>query len=219
MLERFRAFWTRVFNPVVTLLLRLGVSPDAVTVVGTLGVVGGAVFFFPRGDLLVGVLVITVFVFSDLVDGAMARRSGRVSPFGAFLDSTLDRLGDAAIFGGLAMYYVGPGDSAVLAALSIYCLTMGSVTSYARARAESLGMQAKVGIAERADRLVAVLFMVGLGDLLNRVGLGERALWTIPVVLVALALASTVTVVQRILTVRDQAEARSHTVDPSGTAG
>ena len=65
--------------------------------------------FFPRGDLLVGVLVITAFVFSDIIDGTMARMSGRVSPFGAFLDSTLDRIGDAAIFGGLAMYYVGPG--------------------------------------------------------------------------------------------------------------
>ncbi len=216
MLDRFRAFWTHVFSPVVTVLLRLGVSPDAVTLVGTLGVVAGAVVFFPRGDLLVGVLVITAFVFSDLIDGAMARRSGRVSPFGAFLDSTLDRLGDAAIFGGLAMYYAGPGDSRVLAGLAIYCLTMGSVTSYARARAESLGMQAKVGVAERADRLVAILVMTGLADLLNRVGVGERALWLIPVTLAVLALASTVTVVQRILTVRDQANALP---DASGTTG
>src|SRR3954454_1776135 len=111
MLERFRAFWTALFSPVVRVLLHWGVSPDAVTVVGTLGVVAGAVIFFPRGDLLVGVLVITAFVFSDMIDGAMARMSGRVSPFGAFLDSTLDRIGDAAIFGGLAMYYVGPGDN------------------------------------------------------------------------------------------------------------
>src|SRR3712207_8792447 len=107
MLERFRATWTALFAPVVRLLLRLGVSPDAVTVVGTLGVVTGALVFFPRGQLLAGVLFITAFVFSDMIDGAMARQSGRVSPFGAFLDSTLDRLGDAAIFGGLAMYYVG----------------------------------------------------------------------------------------------------------------
>jgi CDP-diacylglycerol--glycerol-3-phosphate 3-phosphatidyltransferase/CDP-diacylglycerol--inositol 3-phosphatidyltransferase len=205
MLERFRAFWTAVFSPVVDLLLRWGVSPDAVTLVGTLGVSAGALVFFPRGDLLVGVLVITAFVFSDMIDGAMARKSGRVSPFGAFLDSTLDRLGDAAIFAGLAMYYVGPGDSEPLVALSVYCLVMGSVTSYARARAESLGMQAKVGIAERSDRLVSILLVTGLADIVNRLGVGEKALWAIPVTLGLLAVASTVTVVQRILVVRQQA--------------
>lgn len=207
MLDRFRAFWTKVFSPVVSLLLRLGVSPDAVTLVGTAGVVVGALVFFPRGDLLAGVLVVTAFVFSDLVDGAMARQSGRTSDFGAFLDSTLDRLGDAAIFGGLAMYYVGPGDNDAIAALSIYCLTMGLVTSYARARAESLGMQAKVGIAERADRLVVILFVTGAADLLNILGAGEGALLAIPVALALLALASTATVIQRILAVRDQAAA------------
>ena len=206
MLDRFRTFWTNVFDPVITTLLRWGVSPDVVTLVGTIGVAAGALVFFPRGDLLVGVLVITAFVFSDLIDGAMARRSGRTSPFGAFLDSTLDRVGDAAIFAGLAMYYVGPGDSDVFAALAIYCLTMGSVTSYARARAESLGMQAKVGIAERADRLVAILVVTGLADLLNLVGVGEDALWLIPITLGLLAVASTITVVQRILVVRTQAQ-------------
>jgi CDP-diacylglycerol--glycerol-3-phosphate 3-phosphatidyltransferase/CDP-diacylglycerol--inositol 3-phosphatidyltransferase len=137
----------------------------------------------------------------------MARTSGRTSPFGAFLDSTLDRIGDAAIFGGLAMYYVGPGDNDWFAALAIYCLSMGSVTSYARARAESLGMQAKVGIAERADRLVSILVVTGAADLVNRAGVGEDALWAIPVTLGALALASTVTVIQRVIVVRDQARA------------
>ncbi len=205
MLDRFRAFWTRVFTPVVDLLLRWGVSPDVVTLVGTLGVTAGAVVFFPQGELFVGVLVITAFVFSDLVDGAMARKSGRVSPFGAFLDSTLDRIGDAAIFGSLAMYYVGPGDNDAFAALAIYCLTMGAVTSYARARAEALGMQAKVGIAERADRLVAILVITGLADLVRMLGAGDEALYAIPVTLAVLAVASTVTVVQRILVVREQA--------------
>jgi CDP-diacylglycerol--glycerol-3-phosphate 3-phosphatidyltransferase len=198
MLNRFRAFWTKVVTPFAKLFLRLGISPDAVTLVGTLGVAFGALFFFPRGDLLVGVLFITAFVFSDLVDGTMARMSGQSSKWGAFLDSTLDRLGDAAIFGGLAMYYVGPGDSDALAALAMYCLVMGSVTSYARARAESLGMEAKGGIAERADRLVAILVMTGLS-----------AIFDLPVLIVVtlglLAVASTVTVVQRILTVRRQA--------------
>jgi CDP-diacylglycerol--glycerol-3-phosphate 3-phosphatidyltransferase len=215
MLERFRQFWTNIWAPLGNLLLRWGISPNTVTFVGTLGVVAGAVIFFPRGDLLVGVLVVTAFVFSDILDGYMARTSGQVSPFGAFWDSTLDRIGDAAIFGGLAMYYVGPGDNDWFAALAIYCLSMGSVTSYARARAESLGMQAKVGIAERADRLVAILVVTGAADLVNRLGVGEDALWAIPVTLGALALASTVTVVQRVLVVRDQARALGSGTEPS----
>src|SRR4051795_10619273 len=205
MLERFRAFWTALFSPVVRVLLRWGVSPDAVTVVGTAGVCAGALVFFPRGDLFLGDVVITAFVFSDMIDGAMARASGRVSPFGAFLDSTLDRIGDGAIFAGLAMYYVGPGDNDALAALAIYCLVMGSVTSYARARAESLGMQAKVGIAERSDRLASILVVTGLADLADRLGATEKVLWAIPITLGVLAVASTITVVQRILVVRRQA--------------
>jgi CDP-diacylglycerol--glycerol-3-phosphate 3-phosphatidyltransferase len=207
MLERFRQFWTNVWAPLGNLFLRWGISPNTVTFVGTVGVVAGAVIFFPQGKLLVGVLVITAFVFSDMIDGYMARTTGQVSKFGAFWDSTLDRVGDAAIFGGLAMYYVGPGDNDWFAALAIYCLSMGSVTSYARARAESLGMQAKVGIAERADRLVAILVVTGAADLVNKLGVGEDALWAIPVTLGALAVASTITVIQRVLVVRDQARA------------
>ena len=199
-MERFRAFWTKVFSPVARLFLRLGISPDAVTIVGTVGVCTGALVFFPRGDFLIGVLVCTAFVFSDLVDGHMARLSGSSTKWGAFLDSTLDRFGDAAIFAGLALYYAGPGDSRPLTGLAIYCLVLGSITSYARARAESLGMQAKGGIAERADRLVAILVMTGLAGIFDLPVL-------IPITLGVLALASTVTVVQRMLLVRDQARA------------
>lgn len=211
MLERFRAFWTKVVSPVAHLLLRLGVSPDAVTVVGTAGVAAGALVFFPRGMLLTGVLVITAFVFSDLLDGHMARLSGRTSPFGAFLDSTLDRIGDGAIFAGLALYFAGPGDSSTYLALSLVCLVMGSVTSYARARAEGLGFSAKVGIAERADRLVAILVMTGLSAILDAPVLLWVALW-------ALAAASTVTVVQRVWVVRVQASA-AHPAGGSSAAG
>jgi CDP-diacylglycerol---glycerol-3-phosphate 3-phosphatidyltransferase len=198
MMERFRAFWTKVISPVAHLLIRLGASPDAVTVVGTLGVVAGALVFFPQGKLLTGVLVITAFVFSDLLDGTMARLTGKSSPFGAFLDSTLDRVGDGAIFAGLALYFAGPGDSRLYLVLALICLVMGGVTSYARARAESVGFQAKVGIAERADRLVAILVATGLGAIFDVPELMYVALW-------ALAVASTVTVVQRIWVVRQQA--------------
>lgn len=198
MLERFRAFWTTVFAPIGDLLIRAGISPDLVTVVGAVGVSAGALTFFPSGELLTGVLVITAFAFSDLLDGYMARSTGRTSPFGAFLDSTLDRIGDAAIFAGLALYFAGPGDSTRYLVLCLVCLVMGSVTSYARARAESLGFQAKVGIAERADRLVAILVMVGLSAIFDAPVLMHAALWL-------LAAASTVTVGQRIWVVRRQA--------------
>ena len=198
MLERFRRFWTSLLAPVADGLLRAGVSPDAVTLVGTLGVCAGALGFFPRGQLWLGVLVVTAFVFSDLIDGYMARRSGHSSRWGAWLDSTLDRIGDAAVFGGLVLWFSGDGDDRVLAALALWCLVMGSVTSYARAKAESLGMQATGGIAERADRLVAVLVMTGLSDLFDLPVLLTVTLW-------ALAVASTITVVQRIVLVRRQA--------------
>lgn len=201
MFTHFRAFWTKVIaNPIARVLLKLGVSPDAVTLVGTLGVSAAALWFFPRGQLLVGVLVITAFVFSDLVDGHMARLTGRTSPFGAFLDSTLDRIGDAAVFSGLALYFAGPGDSMLYLVLSLVCLVMGSVTSYARARAEALGYTADVGIAERADRLVGILVMTGLSELVRLPILLPIALWV-------LAVASTVTVAQRIWVVRRQAHA------------
>jgi CDP-diacylglycerol--glycerol-3-phosphate 3-phosphatidyltransferase/CDP-diacylglycerol--inositol 3-phosphatidyltransferase len=197
-LDRFKGFWQGVFAPVVRLLLRLGVSPDAVTLVGTLGVSAGALVCFPRGWLWQGVLLITAFVFSDLVDGQMARLSGRSSKFGAFWDSTLDRIGDGAVFGGLVLYFAGPGDDYVHLCVALWCLVMGSVTSYARARAESLGMDARGGIAERADRLVAILALTFFGDLLGLPVLYQATLWV-------LAVASTYTVAFRVLKVRRQA--------------
>ncbi|HYN29549.1 MAG TPA: CDP-alcohol phosphatidyltransferase family protein [Dermatophilaceae bacterium] len=199
MLNRYaRAFVTRLFTPLAVLLTRLGVSPDVVTVVGTLGVAVGALGFYPRGEFLVGTLIIAVFVFADSLDGTMARHSSRSSTWGAFLDSTLDRLADACIFGGLVLWYAGDGQQAYLAALALACLILGGVVSYAKARAEGLGMTANVGIAERAERLVAVLLAAGL------VGLGLPEV-VLTVVLALLAVASLVTVVQRMLEVRRQA--------------
>ncbi|KHL12828.1 CDP-diacylglycerol--glycerol-3-phosphate 3-phosphatidyltransferase/CDP-diacylglycerol--inositol 3-phosphatidyltransferase [Mumia flava] len=198
MLERFRARWARIMTPVADFLLRLGISPDAVTFVGTLGVSFGALWFFPRGQFFVGVMVVTLFVFSDIVDGLMARRSGRSSAWGAFLDSTLDRVGDAAVFGGLVLWYAGDGDDLLLMGVALWCLVGGQLTSYVRARAEALGMEAKGGIAERSDRLVAVLVMTGLSGLFDLPVLRTIVLW-------ALAVASTITVIQRIVMVRRQA--------------
>ncbi|GAA2161969.1 phosphatidylinositol phosphate synthase [Pedococcus bigeumensis] len=199
MLNKYaRALFTKIFTPVARLLLKLGVSPDVVTIVGTLGVSVGALAFYPRHEFFWGTVVITLFVFSDTVDGVMARMSGRSGKWGAYLDSTLDRVGDSAIFGGLVLWYAGRGDDFLMAGLALACLILGSVVSYAKARAEGLGFTANVGIAERADRLVAVLVTTGL------VGLGLPEV-VLTVVLALLAVASFVTVLQRIVLVRQQA--------------
>ena len=199
MLNKYaRALFTKIFTPVARLLLKLGISPDVVTVVGTLGVCAGALAFYPRHKFFWGTVVITLFVFSDTVDGVMARMSGRSGKWGAYLDSTLDRVGDSAIFGGLVLWYAGKGDDFLMAGLALACLILGSVVSYAKARAEGLGFTANVGIAERADRLVAVLVITGL------VGLGLPEV-VLTIVLALLAVASLVTVFQRMLLVRQQA--------------
>ena len=202
MLNRFKQFWTKVIAPFANLLLRLGVSADVVTLVGTIGVSAGALIFFPRGDLWLGVVVITLFVFSDMIDGYMARTSGTSSKWGAYLDSTLDRLGDGAVFGGLVLYYAGPGDSRLMAGVTLWALVMGATTSYARAKAESLGLTASGGLAERADRLVAVLLTAFWSDVLGLPWLLETVLWL-------LAIASTITVAQRSLSVRRQVRAET----------
>lgn len=201
MLEHIRGFVTKVLiAPVARLLLRIGLSPDAITVLGTVATGSAALWFVPRGQLVVAVVLVTTFALFDLLDGTMARLSGRMSPFGAFLDSTLDRIADAVVFGSLILYFAGPGDLVAGQAVALWCLVTGQVTSYARARAESLGFSARVGIMERADRLVVAGLAAVAADLSDRpevlaVGLG------------LLGALSTVTVVQRILVVRRQARA------------
>lgn len=198
MLNRYaRVFFTKAFTPIARALLRWGVSPDLVTLVGTLGVAVGALVFYPQGELWWGTLFITAFVFTDLIDGTMARLSGRSSPWGAFLDSTMDRIGDGAIFGGLVIWFAGGGQSMLDAYLALGCLILGFVVSYSKARAEGLGLRCEGGIAERADRLVVVLVATGLTGLF----LPDVVL---TVVLALLLVASLVTIGQRVAQVRDQ---------------
>ena len=196
---RVRPALARVVDPVAGALLRAGVSPDAVTVAGTLGVVTGSLAFFPRGQLFVGTLVVAAFVLTDMLDGAMARRLPRRGVFGAWLDSTCDRLADAAIFSGLVLWFMAGGDDRALAGLALFCLVAGSLVSYAKARAEGLGLRCDVGLAERAERVILVLVATGFS------GLGVS--WALPAGLWLLAVASAVTVVQRLLEVRRQASA------------
>jgi len=128
----------------------------------------------------------------------MARMQDRGGSWGNFLDSTLDRLADGALFAGLAIWFFTGGADTAIAVAAVVCLVLGMVVSYVRAKAESLGFQANVGIAERAERLVSVLVVTGL------TGLGLPPV-VLLVTLVVLAGASLITVVQRVLAVRRQA--------------
>lgn len=185
-----------MFEPIASGLLRAGLTPDHVTMIGTTLVVLTALTAYPQGYLLAGTLVIAVFVLSDSLDGTMARLSGRSSDWGAFLDSTLDRISDAAIFAGLAMWFASRDDLVGLG-LTLAALVLGQLVSYTRARAEGLGAQAAVGIAERTERLIVVLVAAGV------VGLGLAAA-VLSIAMGLLAAASAVTVVQRMLLVRRQ---------------
>lgn len=180
---------SRVADPLARGLLRAGLSPDALTVLGTVGVVAGAVGFGARGDLLAGLLVVVVFALVDVLDGAMARARGYSTRFGALLDSTMDRVGDGAVFGAIAYWYATTGEPATLGA-ALLCLVLAEVISYVKARAQAVGIECDVGLAERPERLV----LVGLGALGTGLGLG----WALPAVLWLLVVLSVVTVGQRI---------------------
>ncbi|QKV91624.1 CDP-alcohol phosphatidyltransferase family protein [Streptomyces sp. NA02950] len=221
MLNKYaRAFFTRVLTPFAALLIRLGVSPDAVTLVGTGGVITGALVFYPRGEFFWGTVVITLFVFSDLVDGNMARQLGRSSRWGAFLDSTLDRVADGAIFGGLALWYAGRGDDNVLCAVTIFCLASGQVVSYTKARGEAIGLPVNVnGLVERAERLVISLVACGFSGL-HKFGVPHIDI-LLPIALWIVAVGSAVTLAQRVVTVRREAaeaDAEERTVPQGGEA-
>jgi CDP-diacylglycerol--glycerol-3-phosphate 3-phosphatidyltransferase len=144
-------------------------------------------------------MVCTFFVLADMLDGTLARIKGTAGVFGAFLDSTLDRLADASVFAGLAAWYVLGGHSRLLAGVALLCLVAGMLVSYAKARAEGLGLRCDVGIAERTERLLIGLVAAGLS------GLGVP--YVLPVGLWLLAAASTVTFVQRVIAVRQSAAA------------
>ncbi|MDG4809143.1 CDP-alcohol phosphatidyltransferase family protein [Micromonospora sp. WMMD1120] len=192
-----RAGMTRVVEPIARALLRAGVTPNAVTVAGTVGVLVGALGFGARGHLVAGALIVTVFALTDLLDGTMARMSGGSTRFGAFLDSSMDRVADSAVFGAVAYWLATRGDHSGVAA-ALLCLAAGGLVSYVKARAEGLGMTCNVGIAERTERLL----IVGVGGILTGVGVRpalEIALWL-------LAAVSIFTVGQRVTHVYRQAQ-------------
>jgi CDP-diacylglycerol--glycerol-3-phosphate 3-phosphatidyltransferase len=198
----------RLLDPVVGALARTPITPDAITITGTIGMSAGALALFPTGHLFAGTLVCTFFVFADMLDGALARVKGTSGAFGGFLDSTLDRIADASVFSGLAAWFVLGGHSRVLAAVCLYCLVAGSLVSYTKARAGDLGLDANVGFAERAERLLIVLVAAGLS------GLGVP--YVLAVGLWLLSAVSTFTFGQRVLAARRSARAARPAAGASG---
>lgn len=197
-----RGFSATVFGPVARTLVRWKVSPDVVTVAGTVATAALAFGLLARGYLVSGSLLLGLVLLTDSIDGLMARETHRNSAWGAFLDSTMDRFGDACIYAAIAVFTLSiPGVLGTWTfAFALAIVPLALIVSYARARAEGVGLSASVGIAERSDRLIVSL----LGCLL--VGLGLPA-WVLTVALGWVALASFITVLQRMVTVYRQVQA------------
>ena len=182
----------KIISPIVRLLVKMGVSANTISTIGGLGSIASALYFFPKGDFFIGVIFVTLFVLSDLFDGAVARASNKgESKWGALLDSTLDRFSDAAIFIGALLFYIESSDPLIVVLL--VAVSASFMVSYIKARAESLSIACNGGVAERSERLIIVLVAYGfhgLGvDYVMAIGL-----WTV-------ALLSLFTVYQRMIIV------------------
>jgi len=184
---------TRLITPVASFALRIGITPNAVTWVGAVGVVASALYFYPRGDFFIGTAFIAFFALSDLFDGTMARISkAGASQWGSFLDSTIDRVTDSAILLGVSIYLINNDD--LLSFVVIATLVTGMLVPYIRAKAESFSIECTGGIAERTERLIIALSTIALD------GLGVS--YVLPVGMWLLAVLGAVTVIQRMLIVR-----------------
>ncbi|OBE98947.1 phosphatidylinositol phosphate synthase [Mycobacterium sp. 852002-10029_SCH5224772] len=204
-----RAAFARLTTPTARACLRLGLTPDVVTVVGTIVAVAGALTLFPMGKLFAGACVVWFFVLFDMLDGAMARERGGGTRFGAVLDATCDRVSDGAVFCGLLWWIAFGLHDKPLAAATLICLVTSQVISYIKARAEASGLRGDGGIIERPERLIIVLVGAGVSDF-------PFVAWppALPVAMWLLAAASLVTCAQRLHTVRTSPGATDR-----GTAG
>ena len=190
--ERSRSIAAHVVDPVAKGLLRIGLTASAVTVLGSIGSVLVSVLLIAQGRFVLACVLMIPLAGADLLDGTMARISGTSGPWGAFLDSTTDRITDGAIFAAFVWWALDR--SAPLAIAAMVALIAGFVTSYARAKAESIGVECKVGVAERAERvagIVAASFFAGLG-----------VPYVLPAAIWLLAVLSSITVWQRMAVVR-----------------
>jgi CDP-diacylglycerol--glycerol-3-phosphate 3-phosphatidyltransferase len=190
---RLKPAVTRVITPVAAFALRRGITPNAVTWVGAVGVVICALYFYPRGDFFIGTLAICILALSDLFDGTMARLSSAgTSKWGGFLDSTIDRITDSSILLGVSIYLINRDD--LLSYVVLATLVTGLLVPYIRAKAESFGIPCYGGIAERTERLIISLAAIGFD------GLGVP--YVLAIGMWALAILGSFTVIQRMLIVK-----------------
>ena len=191
-----RAAFARVTSPTARACLRVGLTPDIVTVLGTTGSVAGALILFPMGKLFAGGCVVWFFALFDMLDGAMARERGGGTRFGAVLDATCDRVSDGAVFCGLLWWIAFGLHDRLLVVATLICLVTSQVISYIKARAEASGLRGDGGVIERPERLIIVLVGAGVSDF-------PFVAWppALPVAMWLLAAASVVTCVQRLRTV------------------
>ena len=184
-----------IIDPPAKLLVRMNVSPDAVTLTGTIGGSLSMLILIPKGEFIWAFLLGVFFGMSDLLDGTMARMTGKSGPWGNFLDATLDRITDGAVFAALVLWGMSQ-DNYWIVGGALMALVSGQVVSYAKARAEAVGATANVGIAERAERLI----LTGIAVLLT--GLGVP--YVLAIALWIIGIAGVVTVFQRTIEVRRQ---------------
>ena len=214
MLNFLRPGIARLLNPVGQALARTPVTPNMITVIGTAGVSAAALWLFPIGELFPGALIAAIFVCTDMLDGLLARIKGNSGTFGAFLDSSMDRVADAAIFGGMIIWFTRGGHDPVLAVVTLFCLCCGFLVSYVKARAQGLGLACDVGLIERPERMVIGLASIGLS------GLGVP--YVLPIGLWALAAGSLVTLGQRVHAVHrsaaEQAKEAEQVTERAGQA-
>ena len=192
-----RAAYEKLSRPVAKGALRVGLTPDSVTILGTAGSVLAALTLFPIGQLFWGAWAVFLFVLADMLDGAMARQQGGGTRFGAVLDATCDRISDGAIFCGLLWWAAFGRESAELVVATMICLVSSQVISYIKARAEASGLSAGGGLIERPERLVIVLMGANFSDLpfIPLPWVLDAAMWL-------LAVTSVITVGQRLHSVR-----------------
>lgn len=196
-----RASVSRVTDPIGALLVRAGLTPNAMTVIGTALTVAGALWLFPTDHLLVGTFVVWGFAMFDLLDGAMARARGYGTKFGTVLDAACDRIADGAVMGAVVWWCFVVADDKLAAGAGLVSLVLGQVISYIKARAEAAGLEADGGLVERAERLIITLVGTGL------YGLGVPHAVTVGFCL--LAVLSVVTVLQRFLAVARSSATRA----------
>ena len=207
-----RAAYARVSRPLARAALRTGLTPDSVTILGTAGTVIAALTLFPIGQLWWGAFAVFVFVLADMLDGAMARERGYSTPYGGVLDATCDRIADGAVFCGLLWWAAFAAPSAPLVVATMICLVTSQVISYVKARAEANGLSGDGGLIERPERLIVVLVGAGLSGVHFL-----HAPWLVHVAMWLLAVASLVTLGQRLHSVRASPGAMDEL--EAGTAG